>query len=78
MLLSKWRETKPGLYRWEPEPGTVYECERINYRSQNYFMRINGTTHRTGRNKTYRAILADCKAICERHYEMNNNGGECP
>jgi len=73
-----WEVTKAGLHRWEPAPGKVYECERVNYRSGNYFARINGKTVRTARNSTYRAVLEDCKLMCEQHYMVNNTGGECP
>lgn len=72
----KWNEVKPGLFRLEPSPGHVYECERVNYRSGNYFARHNGRMMRTGRNKTYRQPLGVCKNMCERHHLMNTMGGE--
>ena len=73
-----WRVIRLGLHRWEPAPGHVYQCERVNLHSLNYFVHINEKTMRTPGNKFWRASLAECKATCERHYEMNTMGGEVP
>lgn len=73
-----WVEVKPGAFRWEPAPGHVYECERVNGRSSRHFARHNRVVLRTPRGSTFRGSIEDCKALCERHHEVNTIGGEVP
>jgi hypothetical protein len=73
-----WTSVKDGLLRWQPREDTVYECERVNYRSKRYFARINGLTINTKNKKVFRATLEECKIKCAEHFEMNHQGGEAP